>query len=90
MAQWTADQLEYLLQFQHPEKMLRAMPGLRAEHVAAMFQIDLATYRRVRGRFARRARRAAAELLDGHACPARLPFRPGQVVGSVNAEVAGR
>ena len=79
----TREQIEYILQFQHPAKMLSRLPGIDDELVARMFQLDLGVFREIRQTYADRARTAADELL---ACPevARevdgLPFEDGQTV----------
>jgi acyl-CoA thioesterase-1 len=75
--------LSYVLQFEHLEKRLEGMPGATDEHIAALFGLDLETYRSIRGRYAARARRAARELIAEPAFAAlvdRLPFRAGDVV----------
>ncbi len=79
----TAEQQRYVLQFRHLEKMLAYMPGLKETHIAAMFGVELAWYRRVKAGFAEQARRAAQGLLQdtGFAgLVARLPFKRGQTV----------
>ena len=83
MEDMTREQIEYVLQFQHPDKMLSRLPGVNDELVARMFQLDLAVLREIRQSFADAARAAAEELL---ACPGvvqlvdGLPFGEGQTV----------
>jgi lysophospholipase L1-like esterase len=77
------DQLAYLIQFQHPQRMLARMPGMCDELVAIMFGIEPGQYRSIRDSFAEKARAAAADLLRDPAFSERvdcLPFEPGQTV----------
>ncbi|MGW4421858.1 SGNH/GDSL hydrolase family protein [Streptosporangium sp. NPDC004631] len=74
---------ERLIRFQHPEKVLGYLGGLDDDRIAALFGLDLDSYRRSRRGYDEQARRAAAELLDdpGFAEKVdRLPFKPGQRV----------
>ena len=79
----TREQIEYILQFQHPAKMLSRLPGVDDELVARMFQLDLGVFREIKQSYADAAGTAAEELLT---CPdvARLvdglPFEEGQTV----------
>lgn len=79
------DQLAYVIQFEHVEKILADMPGINDANVAALFGTNARWYRSIRDGFAQRARGAAADLLSdaGFArCVDRLPFRAGdKVVG---------
>jgi len=77
------DQLEYILQFQHPDKALARLPGVSPELISALFDIPRETYREIRNSFAESAKDTAAELLQDAAFAQRvsaLPFAPGQTV----------
>jgi lysophospholipase L1-like esterase len=69
-----------LVQSVHPEKVYFYLPGIEDEAVvAALYGVDVATYRAVRDRFAASARVAAEDLLADAAFAARvdrLPFAP--------------
>jgi len=86
MSAWdsfTAEQLEYVLQFNHPEKKLVPLPGVNDRLIADLFSIDLARLRRIRRKFRDNARRAAKELLADRAFASAvgaLPFRESQTV----------
>lgn len=83
MDELTPEQLEYVIQFRHPEKMLVGMAGINERNVAALFDIDVAAYQRIKGQFGARAYRAAADLLADPEFATRvdrLPFEPGQTV----------
>ncbi|MEU0518915.1 hypothetical protein [Streptosporangium sp. NPDC006007] len=74
---------ERLIRFQHPEKVLGYLGGLDDDRIAALFGLDLDSYRRSRRGYDEQACGAAAELLDdpGFAEKVdRLPFKPGQRV----------
>jgi len=77
------EQLAYLVQFQHPQKMFAQMPGMSDELVATMFGIEPGMYAEIEASFAERAREAASELLQDPAFADqvdRLPFEPGHAV----------
>jgi lysophospholipase L1-like esterase len=79
----TPAQRAYVLQFQHKEKLLAGIPGVSDATVAALWDLDAATYRSIRDTFSERARRTAIELLADDAfaaCVDRLPFAPGATV----------
>ena len=83
MLDLTPTQRAYVLQFQHKEKLLAGIPGVGDATVAALWELDAATYRRIRETFSERARRAARELLADDAFAARvgrLPFAAGATV----------
>lgn len=83
MQELSPDQLAYVLQFQHKEKLLSYIPGVNDANIAALWGLDAATYRRVRDEFAERAVQAAASLLADPGFAARvdrLPFAPGTTV----------
>jgi lysophospholipase L1-like esterase len=83
MEELTPDQLSYVLQFQHKEKLLAHIPGVNDANVAALWCLDPATYRGVRDNLAKRARAAARELLADPEFALRvdgLPFAPGSTV----------
>ena len=83
MAELSSEQQAYVLQFQHPKKILAGMPGMSDATVAAIFGIAVEVYRRLRGRFAKRALQAAHDLLaDAEFAERvdRLPFKPGDTV----------
>lgn len=82
-ADLSPEQLAYVLQFQHPERILRNMPGLDDAVCGQIFGLDTALYRQTRASFADNASRAAAALLAEPEFAAqvdRLPFRPGATV----------
>src|SRR5438128_397452 len=85
MPPMTLEQLAYVMQFVHPEKILAGLPGINDTTVAAIFGIDATTYGSIRAGFADAARRAAQDLLADAAFAerlARLPFTAGaKVVG---------
>jgi lysophospholipase L1-like esterase len=77
---------ERLVRFQHPEKVLGYLPGLDHERIAALFGLDLDSYRQLRQAHDEQARRAAADLLDEPEFAKkvdRLPFAPGQRIVAV-------
>jgi acyl-CoA thioesterase I len=82
----TLEELERLVQFQHPRKFLAALPGARKiDHAlsARLLGTDPATYTEIRGRFASSVARAARALLDDHRFAEQvdgLPFAPGDTV----------
>lgn len=72
------DRLAYLIQFQHPEKILARLPGVNDAVCAASFGIDLETYQDIKAQLAANARGAAEELLADESFAAlvdRLPFQ---------------
>src|SRR5262249_7009913 len=81
----TFDQLAYVIQFVHPEKILEGLPGLNDGTVAAIFGLRATAYSAIRAGFTDAARRAAQELLADPAFAERverLPFAAGaRVVG---------
>lgn len=83
--QLTPEQLAYVLQFNHPEKVLYRLPGLDDSVCAQIYRIDLETYQAIKAHYATSARRAAEELLADEVFAAlvdRLPFTPlSSVVG---------
>ncbi|MBA3029075.1 MAG: SGNH/GDSL hydrolase family protein [Desulfobacteraceae bacterium] len=82
--------LEFLIQFTHPEKMLADMPGMSEETCAAIFGLKVDSFRRIKQRFADRARKAAGDLLEDSAFAAwvdRLPFLPGDKVVGVGDSI---
>ncbi|NQU09456.1 SGNH/GDSL hydrolase family protein [bacterium] len=79
----TASQLEYVIQFMHPEKYLAWSAGVDDRVRAAVYGISLKRYRAIRARFAVRVRRAARQLLQDKAFARQvdqLPFARGAVV----------
>jgi len=77
------EQQAYILQFQHPEKILAGLPGFNDAVIAGLFGIDVSLYQRIKNQFLNHARTAAQELLaDLHfaAQVDRLPFKPGEVI----------
>lgn len=81
--QISIDQMAYVLQFRHPEKMFADLPGVNDSAMAALFGIDLSLYQRIRADFAASARQAAEELLanaDFAAQVDKLPFLPGETI----------
>jgi len=81
--QFTADQLEFLVQFLHPDKVHRWSTTVDDRVNAAIFGVDVTEYRALRERFANRVRTAAMELLadaDFARRVDKLPFAPGSVV----------
>jgi len=83
MNRLTHEQLSYVLQFNHVEKILAYLPAVKDSYIAGMWSIKPATYRGIKRHFAAQARKAAEELLrePGFAeLLKRLPFRRGQTV----------
>ena len=83
MEELSSEQQAYVLQFQHPKKILAGMPGMSDATVAAIFGIAVEVYRRLRAGFAKRALQAAHDLLaDAEFADRvdRLPFQPGDTV----------
>lgn len=79
----TLQQIEYILQFQHPQKMLSGMPGISPAVVAQLFEIDQDLLTSTQAKFASAAQVAAVELLADEALAQaidRLPFTDGQTV----------
>ncbi|GAA0961531.1 SGNH/GDSL hydrolase family protein [Actinocorallia libanotica] len=77
---------ERLIRFQHPEKILGYLGVLDDERLAALFGLDVGSYRRLRRTHADRAAEAAGELLaePGFAAKVdRLPFAPGQRIAAL-------
>ncbi|WP_412540810.1 SGNH/GDSL hydrolase family protein [Longispora sp. K20-0274] len=77
---------ERLVRFQHPEKTLGYLGGVDDERLAALYNLDLGSYRVLRDGFAERARAAARDLLDDGEFAARvdkLPFEPGQRIVAI-------
>ena len=69
---------EKLVQFVHPEKEFGYSLGLDEALLAALYGLDLASYRAIKGRFDANARQAAQELLADPTFAVRvdqLPFR---------------
>ncbi len=90
MEELSPQQLSYVLQFQHKEKLLAQIPGVNDANIAALWGIDAATYRGVRDRFARRAADAARELLADPAFAVqvdRLPFAQGATVAGLGDSI---
>jgi lysophospholipase L1-like esterase len=86
LRQLNREQIEYLVQFIHPEKRFMGFPGtLDEEAVAKLLGTDLTTYQQIKASFAANALRAAHELLTEPGLAAsidRLPFAPGdKIVG---------
>jgi lysophospholipase L1-like esterase len=75
------------VQYQHPEKVYFYIPGFQDEaFLAAMYGIDIETYRAIRAEFDTAAHDAAMELLADEAFAAKvdaLPFDPGSVVTAI-------
>lgn len=85
-----ADGLEKLVQFVHPEKVYGFLPGLNENRLAALYGLDIATYRNLRGQFTANARDAAQHLLEDSSVANRvhrLPFRPGETVVGIGESV---
>jgi acyl-CoA thioesterase-1 len=85
-----SEQLAYIIQFQHPEKIFARMPGIDDATVAAIFGVDLEKYRSIKAGFAQSARRAASELLanpDFAARIDRLPVTLGATVVGVGDSI---
>ncbi len=78
--------LEYAIQFQHPEKILARLPTqpkITDAMIAPFFGLDTGVYAEIRAGFAGRARDAARELLenfDFRERVDRLPFEAGTTV----------
>ncbi len=82
----TRTDLEYVIQFQHPEKMLAKLPTqpkIADAMIAPFFGLDTEAYAQLRSDFAERARSSARELLenfDFRERVDRLPFAAGATV----------
>ena len=78
------EELAQLVQSVHPEKAYFYLPGFEDEALrAAVYGLDLETYREITGRFDAAARQAAQDLLADPAFAGRvdrLPFAPGATV----------
>lgn len=78
--------LEYVIQFQHPEKMLARLPTqpeITDAMIAPFFGLSANAYKEIQSGFAVRAREAARELLenfDFRERVDRLPFEAGTTV----------
>lgn len=83
--------IEGLVQSIHPEKLFFYLPGLGEPQLAALYGLDVETYRAIRERFDAGARGAAAELLADPAFTARvdrLPFGSGAtMVGGGESDI---
>ncbi len=90
MTNYTLDQLNFLIQFIHLEKLHADLPGVDEATLAHIFGIDLPTYKKIRGGFTERACQAAEELLaepDFGERIARLPFRKGSKVVAIGDSI---
>jgi len=80
----SAEALASIVQFTHPQKHFFYLPGFEDEALhAAVYGLDVDTYRRILARFDANARRAAEELLADPAFADRvdrLPFAPGTTI----------
>ncbi len=82
----TRADLEYVIQFQHPEKMLAGLPTqpeITDRMIAPFFGLETQVYARIKAGFAERAREAALGLLENFDLRERvdrLPFERGQTV----------
>ncbi len=77
------EERSYIIQFQHPEKILAGMPGMSDALVAMLHNIDLVTYQTIKTHFDDNARNAAMDLLSDPAFAARvdrLPFVAGEII----------
>jgi len=80
---YALEERSYIIQFQHPEKILAGMPGMSDALVAMLHNIDLVTYQTIKTHFDDNARNAAMDLLSDPAFAAqvdRLPFVTGQII----------
>jgi acyl-CoA thioesterase-1 len=84
LPQFSHEQIEYLIQFIHPEKVYAGFPGRFSEEaLAGLFGVSPDDYRQVKARFAANALRAAHELLAEASFTEmlnRLPFAPGEKI----------
>ncbi|MDP9864539.1 MULTISPECIES: SGNH/GDSL hydrolase family protein [Streptosporangium] len=83
---------ERLIRFQHPQKVLGYLGRLDDDRVAALFGLDVGSYRQMRQAHDEQARRAALDLLaePGFAEKVdRLPFQPGRRVVAVGESTTG-
>ena len=91
MESLSREQLAWLIQFDHPDKVLAGYRGeLDDTAFAALFGIGPALYRDIRREFAANARRAAQALLADAAFADqvdRLPFAPDSVVVGVGDSI---
>lgn len=63
MPELTQKQQEYLLQFQHPEKILSSFPGISEKLIAELFNLKESVFKGIRKNFSDAAETAAQELL---------------------------
>ncbi len=76
-------QLEFGIQFIHPEKSLAAFPGATPENISRLYGLTVEQYEQRVQRFSERAEQAAEGLLADPDMAARLeelPFQPGAVL----------
>lgn len=64
MPELTQEQQEYLLQFQHPEKILCGFPGISEKLIAELFSLEESVFQGIRKKFSIAAESAAQELLE--------------------------
>ena len=82
----TLADLEYVIQFQHPEKILAGLPTrpeITDGMIAPFFGLETSAYSQIKEGFAVRAREAALELLENFDLRERvdrLPFERGETV----------
>jgi lysophospholipase L1-like esterase len=82
----TRADLEYVIQFQHPEKILAGLPTrpeITDDTIAPFFGLETSVYSQIKVGFAVRAREAANELLENFDLRERvdrLPFERGETV----------
>ncbi len=77
------EQLESIVRFQHPEKLLFFAPQMSEAAIAAVFGVELENYREIKNRITRETRRAAEELLANSEFAKRvdrLPFQTDDVI----------
>lgn len=83
MSNYTSEQQAYIIQFQHPEKMLAGLPGFNEPMAAELFGLQMTQYQEIVTTFSERAHQAARELLNEEGFQKaffRLPLAPGDTI----------
>ena len=86
----TPEQINFFLQFIHPEKLLGNFPGASDQNIAPIFGLDAVQYRQIRNGFKENARVAAETLLaqpDFAGLVDRLPFASDATILAVGDSV---
>mgnify|MGYP005848756807 CR=1 FL=1 len=90
MTSYTLDQLNFLIQFTHLEKLHADLPGMDEATIAHIFGLEPLVFQQIREGFRQRAIQAAKELLaepDFRQRLGQLPFRPGATVVAIGDSI---